>query len=108
MGYEMAFFESSCRYYELICFSVEDNGITVIHNIVCMSVMLLPPFPKKRVKLLRFCDQFLAMKGIIDVLPLLATKPVAANTLFGVLDTKFWTNCSQCLLSLPFSFFFTK
>ncbi|GBC43192.2 hypothetical protein GLOIN_2v1886076 [Rhizophagus irregularis DAOM 181602=DAOM 197198] len=48
MGYEVAFFESSCRYYELICFSVEDNGITVIHNIVCMSVMLLPPFPKKR------------------------------------------------------------
>ncbi|CAG8625585.1 14015_t:CDS:2 [Rhizophagus irregularis] len=36
MGYEVAFFESSCRYYELICFSVEDNGITVIHNIVCI------------------------------------------------------------------------
>ncbi|PKY43320.1 hypothetical protein RhiirA4_457283 [Rhizophagus irregularis] len=33
MGYEVAFFESSCRYYELICFSVEDNGI---HNIVCI------------------------------------------------------------------------
>ncbi|CAB4405379.1 unnamed protein product [Rhizophagus irregularis] len=51
MGYEVAFFESSCRYYELICFSVEDNGI---HNIVCMSVMLLPPFPKKRY----FIDKF--------------------------------------------------
>ncbi|RGB26578.1 hypothetical protein C1646_770274 [Rhizophagus diaphanus] len=33
MGYEAAFFESSCRYYELICFSVEDNGINTQYRL---------------------------------------------------------------------------
>lgn len=33
MGYEAAFFESSCRHYELVCFSIEDNGINTQYRL---------------------------------------------------------------------------
>jgi hypothetical protein len=33
MGYEAAFFESLCQYYELICFSVEDSGINTQYRL---------------------------------------------------------------------------
>jgi hypothetical protein len=69
MGYETTFFENPCQHYKLAC-SVDDDGINMQYHLHVGDAVAIF---SKEVEVLQLYDQFLAMKEMINISPLLSS-----------------------------------